>query len=110
MHGKTRCHRLDTHLGAHIVPMLRGVNSSLKRRSPGGRVNGCATVCRASERLPVNQERNRVLRVGNAVVRLSGRNASRSARNNARWDRATLLDPYVDVDMMRGEVVATGGC
>ena len=61
---------------------------------------------RTAQRLPVDEKRDRVLGLGNTVVRLARRDTGRSARNNACWDGLVLQDPAANVDVVRRKVVA----
>ena len=61
---------------------------------------------RARERLPVDEEGDRVLRLRHAVERLTCCDAGRSASRNPRWDGTALHDPTVNVDVVRRKVVA----
>lgn len=82
------------------------MHSRLERRGPRRGIHGCAPVLGALERLPVDEQGDRVLRLWHAIVRLAGRDARRGACNDARRHRVALHDPAVDIDMVRGEVVA----
>ena len=82
------------------------MHTRLERRGPGRCVHRSALVLRARERLPVDEECDRVLRLGHAVERLARRDTSRSAGRDACGYRAPLHEPAVNVDMVRGEVVA----
>ena len=89
-----------------MIPMLRSVYTGFERCGLGRDEDRGALMLRARERLPVNQEGNRVLRLWNAVERLAGRNTGGSAGRDARGDGAALHEPAVDVDMVRREVIA----
>lgn len=97
---------LSTHFLGHVVPVLTGVDPRLERGRPRGGVDGGAAVGRARERLPVNEQRDRVLRLGHAVERLARRDSGRGTRDDTRGDRPVLHHPAVDVDMVRRQVVA----
>jgi hypothetical protein len=64
------------------------------------------TVARARARLPVDEERDRVLGLRHAVVRLAGSDPRGRARDDARREHAVLDHPAIDVDVVRGQVVA----
>ena len=64
---------------------------------------------RTAQRLPVDEKRDRVLGLRDAVVGCGGRDAGGGARGDARGDREVLQDPAADVDVVGGEVVAGGG-
>ncbi len=98
-----------THLLSHVVPVLAGVDPRLERGRPRGRVDGGAAVVRARERLPVDEQCDRVLRLGHAVERLAGGDSRRGARDDTRGDRPVPHHPAVDVDVVRRQVVA-GRC
>ena len=92
---------LRTHLLSHVVPVLGRVHAGLERRGPGGGVHGRAPVLAALERLPVDEERDRVLGLRDAVVGCGGRDAGGGARGDARGDGEVLQDPAADVNVMR---------
>ena len=82
------------------------MHAGLERRRPGRGVHRRAPVPAARERLPVDEERDRILGLWHAVVRLAGGDARRRARYNPRRDGFALHDPAVDIDVMRGKVIA----
>ena len=91
--------------------MLRGVHTGLQRSGPRRGVHGGTLVLGAPERLPVHEEGDRVLRLGDAVVRLARRDARRCACNHASGHGPVLHDPAVDVYVVRREVIAErAGC
>ena len=77
------------------------MNTSLQRRSPGRCVNCGALVLGAADRLPVDEERDRVLRLGNTVVWLARCDACCSTCDDARGDRLVLKNPAADIDVVR---------
>ena len=97
-----------THLFGHIVPVLRGVNARFERRSPRCGIYGGPLVLRTCEGLPVDEESNGVLCLGDAVERLTRGNAGRSTSNDTRGDGPILHHPAVDVDVVRRQIVADG--
>ena len=58
------------------------------------------------ERLPIDEERDGVFRLGHAIVRCARGDASRSGRNDPRRHRSTLEDPTTDINVMGGQVIA----
>ena len=82
------------------------MHTRLERRGPGRCVHRRALVLRARERLPVDEECDRVLRLGHTVERLARRDTSRGAGRDACGYCAPLHEPAVDVDMVRREVIA----
>ena len=86
--------------------MLGGVHTRLLRRGPGSGVHGRSFVPGAGERLPVDEERDGIFCLGDAVVWLSGGNTGCGAGNDAGGHGLVLHDPAVDVDVVRREVVA----
>lgn len=95
-----------TYLFCHVIPVLGRVHTGLKRGSPRCRVHSGTRVLRARKRLPVDEEGDRILRLGHAIERLACRDASRGTGGNSRWDGTTLHHPAVDVDVVRRKVVA----
>ena len=89
----------DTNLFCHIVPVLSRVNACVLRGSPGSGIDGSAAVPRAREGLPVNKKRDRILGLGNAVIRFSCCDARSGTGHDSSWNRLSLEDPagYVDV-------------
>ena len=65
------------YLFCHIVPMLGRMDPRLEWGCPARGVHGCSSVCLVLGRLPIDQQRNSVFRLRNAVVGFAGGNASR---------------------------------
>lgn len=64
---------------------------------------------RALHGLPVDEQRDRVLGLRDAVVGCGGCDAGGGARGDACGDGEVLQDPAADVDVVGGEVVAGRG-
>ena len=86
--------------------MLRSVDAGFEGCGPGRSVYRGALMLGTSQRLPVDEECDRVLCLGHAVERLARRDTSRSAGRDACGYCAPLHEPAVDVDMVRREVIA----
>ena len=95
-----------TYFLSHIIPVLGRVHTGLKWRGPRCCVHSSALVLRARKRLPVDEEGDRVLSLRDAVVRRPGCDACRGAGDDPGGHGVALHHPAVDVDVVRGEVVA----
>lgn len=80
--------------------MLGRVNTRLQRCGPRCRVDCCALVSRAPDRLPVDEERDGVFRLRDTVVWLPRSDAGRCTGNNSRGYGFVLENPAADINMM----------
>lgn len=55
---------------------------------------------------PVNQKRDGILSLRNAIVRRASCDASGSARDDARRDGDAIKNPAADIDVVRRKVIA----
>lgn len=94
-----------THLFCHVVPVLSTMHAAGRGSGPGGRIDGGALVLGTLDRLPVHQERDRVLRLGNAVVGRAGGNARRGAGHHAGGVGLVLQHPAAYIDVVAGQIV-----
>lgn len=90
-----------TDLFSHVVPVLSGMHAGLQRCGPGCRVHTRALVLGALDRLPVHKQRDGILGVVHAVVRLARGYSCRSARDYPGRDGLVLQDPAADINVVR---------
>jgi len=82
------------------MPVLRRVNTLLQRSCPASRVDCCALVGVALDGLPIHEERDSILSLGDAIVWRRGRNPRRSTGYNASGDSNSLEEPTADIDVV----------
>lgn len=87
-------------LFAHVIPVLCGVDASLKGCGPRSSIHSCTLVLGTLNRLPIDQKRNRVFSLRNAVIRLACCNACGSACHYSRGHSNVLQDPTADIDVV----------
>jgi hypothetical protein len=61
----------------------------------------------ALDRLPVDEQSDRVFGLRDTIVRLAGGNASRGTGNDAGWDCDVLKDPAANIDVMGRKIVTS---
>ena len=85
--------------------MLGAMDAARRRGRPRRRVHCCPFMFRTANRLPIDQKRDRVLRLGNTVVRLASGDPGGRARYDARGIRLVGEHPAAYIDVVAGEVV-----